>query len=37
MILAIPAALLLLALIVGPQFWIASVMKRHGSQQPDIP
>src|SRR5712691_9955792 len=37
MILAIPAALLLLALIVAPQLWITSVMKRHGSQQPDIP
>jgi len=37
MILAIPAALLVLALIVAPQLWIASVMKRHGSQQPDIP
>ena len=37
MILAIPAALLVLALIVVPQLWITSVMKRHGSQQPDIP
>ena len=32
MILAIPAALLVLALIVAPQLWITSVMKRHGSQ-----
>jgi uncharacterized protein len=37
MILAIPAALLVLALIFAPQLWITSVMKRHGSQQPDIP
>src|SRR5262249_56119426 len=37
MILAIPAALLVLALIVAPQLWITSVMKRHGSQRPDIP
>jgi Zn-dependent membrane protease YugP len=37
MILAIPAALLLLALIVAPQLWITSVMKRHGSQRPAIP
>jgi uncharacterized protein len=37
MILAIPAALLALALIVAPQLWITSVMKRHGSQRPAIP
>jgi uncharacterized protein len=37
MILAIPAALLVLALIVAPQLWIMSVMKRHGSQRPVIP
>jgi uncharacterized protein len=37
MILAIPAALLVLALIVAPQLWITSVMKRHGSQRPVIP
>jgi uncharacterized protein len=37
MILAIPAALLVLALIVAPQLWITSVMKRHGSQRPIIP
>jgi len=37
MILAIPAALLVLALIVAPQLWITSVMKRHGSQRPGIP
>src|SRR5258707_12798780 len=37
MILAIPAALLVLALIVAPQLWITSVMKRHGSQRPAIP
>src|SRR5579872_6491441 len=37
MILAIPAALIVIALIVAPQLWITSVMKRHGSQQPAIP
>jgi Zn-dependent membrane protease YugP len=37
MILAIPAALLVLALIVAPQLWIMSVMKRHGQQRPIIP
>src|SRR5215475_4368852 len=37
MILAIPAALLVLALIVAPQLWITSLMKRHGSQRPAIP
>src|SRR6266853_6137908 len=37
MILAIPAALLVLALIVAPQLWITSVMKGHGSQRPAIP
>ena len=37
MILAIPAALLVLALIVAPQLWIMSVMKRHGQQRPVIP
>jgi uncharacterized protein len=37
MILAIPAALVVLALIVAPQLWITSVMKRHGSQRPAIP
>jgi Zn-dependent membrane protease YugP len=37
MILAIPAALLILALIVAPQLWITSVMKRHGSQRAVIP
>src|SRR5712691_4665661 len=37
MILAIPAALLVLALIVAPQLWITSVMKRHGSQRPAMP
>ena len=37
MILAIPAALLVLALIVAPQLWITSVMKRHGSQRTVIP
>ena len=37
MILAVPAALLMLALIVAPQLWIMSVMKRHGSQRSAIP
>jgi uncharacterized protein len=37
MILAIPGALVVLALIVAPQLWITSVMKRHGSQRPAIP
>src|SRR5260221_2110932 len=37
MILAIPAVLLLLLLIVAPQLWITSVMKRHSSQRPAIP
>jgi Zn-dependent membrane protease YugP len=37
MILVIPAALLVLALIVAPQLWIMSVMKRHGQQRPIIP
>ena len=37
MILAIPLALLILALIVAPQLWITSVMKRHGSQRAAIP
>ena len=37
MMLAIPAALLVLALIVAPQLWIMSVMKRHGQQRPVIP
>jgi Zn-dependent membrane protease YugP len=33
----VPAALLVLALIVAPQLWIMSVMKRHGQQRPFIP
>jgi hypothetical protein len=33
----VPAALLVLALIVAPQLWIMSVMKRHGQQRPVIP
>jgi uncharacterized protein len=37
MILTIPAALLVFALVVAPQLWITSVMKRHGSQRPAIP
>jgi len=37
MILAIPAALVLLALIIAPQLWITSVMKRHGSQRAALP
>jgi uncharacterized protein len=37
MILAVPAILLILALVVGPQLWISSVMRRHGNQRPEIP
>jgi hypothetical protein len=37
MILAVPAALLVLALIVAPQLWIMSLMKRHRQQRPVIP
>src|SRR5260370_40560266 len=37
MILAIAADLLVVALIVAPQLWITSVMKRYGSQRPTIP
>jgi Zn-dependent membrane protease YugP len=33
----VPPALLVLALIVAPQLWIMSVMKRHGQQRPVIP
>jgi Zn-dependent membrane protease YugP len=33
----VPTALLVLALIVAPQLWIMSVMKRHGKQRPVIP
>jgi len=37
MTLAIASALLMLALIVAPQLWISSVLRRHGGQQPRIP
>jgi len=37
MTLTIPAALLLLALVVAPQLWISSVLRRHGAQRPAIP
>lgn len=37
MILAIPAALLVLALIVAPQLWILSVLRRHSMQRDVIP
>jgi uncharacterized protein len=37
MALTIPAALLLLALIIAPQLWIATVFRRHGVQRADIP
>jgi uncharacterized protein len=37
MILAIPAALLVLALIVAPQLWILSVLRRHSVQRDVIP
>jgi Zn-dependent membrane protease YugP len=37
MVLAIPAALLLLALVVAPQLWVMSVMRRHAANRPEIP
>jgi uncharacterized protein len=37
MTLAIPAALLMLVLIVTPQLWIMSVMRRHAAIRPEIP
>jgi len=37
MTLAIPTALILLALIVAPQLWISSVLRRHGTQRQEIP
>jgi Zn-dependent membrane protease YugP len=37
MVLAIPAALLILALIVAPQLWILSVLRRHSVQRDVIP
>jgi uncharacterized protein len=37
MILAIPAALLILVLVVTPQLWIMSVMRRHAANRPEIP
>jgi uncharacterized protein len=37
MTLAIPAALLVLALIVAPQLWISSVMRRHARERAEIP
>jgi uncharacterized protein len=37
MTLAIAGALLFLALIVLPQLWISSVLRRHAAQRPDIP
>jgi Zn-dependent membrane protease YugP len=37
MALTIPAALILLALIIAPQLWIATVFRRHGKQRADIP
>jgi Zn-dependent membrane protease YugP len=37
MILAIPAALLVLALIVAPQLWILSVLRRHSVERDVIP
>jgi hypothetical protein len=37
MVLAVPAALLILALIVAPQLWIMSVMRRHAANRPEIP
>jgi uncharacterized protein len=37
MVLAIPVALLLLALMVAPQLWVRSVMRRHAGDRPEIP
>src|SRR5262245_66633955 len=37
MILAIPAVLILLALVILPQLWISSVLRRYGAQRPAIP
>src|SRR5262245_13067667 len=37
MILAIGAALLFLGLVVVPQLWITSVLRRYAGQRPDIP
>ena len=37
MILAIPAALIFLALVIVPRLWIASVFRRHGGQRQEIP
>src|SRR6266571_8181478 len=37
MTLAIPAALIILALIVAPQLWISTVMRRHAGQRAEIP
>jgi uncharacterized protein len=34
---AIPAALIFLALIIAPQLWISSVLRRHGGERPEIP
>ena len=37
MMLAIPAALLLLALVVMPRLWVLSVMRRHAGTRAEIP
>lgn len=37
MMLAIPAALLLLALVVMPRLWVLSVMRRHAGARAEIP
>jgi uncharacterized protein len=37
MMLAIPAALLLLALVVLPRLWVLSVMRRHAGSRSEIP
>src|SRR5262245_58440719 len=37
MILAIPAVLILLALVISPQPWTSSVLRRYGAQRPEIP
>src|SRR5215510_16504771 len=37
MTLAILAALIVLALVIAPQLWISSVLRRYGGQRPEIP
>ncbi len=37
MVIAIPVAILTLALIVAPRLWILSVLRRHAGDRPDFP